>query len=179
MIKFTADMRTGVYMDLMQLLEKRIVALPDTTVHDKWPVVAKIVPDDDMHTQLSVTFGSKKHEYPRIYVWMDEPALDSTLLKVSLYTDLWNPARVVYITVDDRYPASTVAGMDKVVDLIVQLIATDELPDTSAGLEASQVFSCLMADQNPRARPDVQIPTVGIQYNRDGQPEPMVLYPSL
>jgi len=179
MVKFTTDMRTGVYTDLMKLLEQRIVALPDLTVHDKWPVVAKIIPDDDMHTQLSVIFGSKKHEYPRIYIWMDEPSVDSTLLKVSLYTELWNPARVVYITVDDRYPASTVAGMDKAVDLIVQLIATDELPDVNADMEASQVFSCLMAEQNPRARLDVQIPTVGIQYNQDGQPEPMVLRPSL
>lgn len=179
MSKFITDLRTGVYMDLIKMLEAAITALPDAVVSDKWPIVAKIVQDGDTHTQLSVTFGLKTFEYPRAYIWVDDPSVDSTLLKVSIYTELWNPALVVYITLDDRHPASTEAGMAKAVDLVVQFIATGELPDVNADLEASQVFSCLMADQNPLARFDVQIPTVGIQYNQDGQPEPMVLRPGL
>jgi len=171
-MNYTTDYRTGSYLDVLKKLEPAIKALSFEELEHRFPVVAKIEPDHDCHTQLEVFFRLPNQQRGRVVIWADDPWPDATSLQVSFSTT-WDPTFRVYFKLSDDSPIGCQAALDKIVDLIIQFVVTGVCPEGTVGLEPSQVF-CIELTNHDNGK-NMKIPSVGIDYDKQGQPQPMLL----
>lgn len=171
----TLDFRTGSYLDVLKRLEPTLSALAGEELQDRYPIVAKIEPDHDCHTELWVSFRLPNRRQGRVVIWADDPWPDATSLRVSFSAESWDPSFRVYFKLNDDDPIGSAAALDKIVDLIVQFVVSGVRPEGTLGLEESQVFQL---DIRNTDRPDraVMIPSVGIEYDKEGHPQPLRLH---